>query len=88
MNKSNIQTIIWDLATENFDLYPESYPIENGVATGEALENLQSLAVGYFECRTELEVHRDAVYNLSESDYIEFVRGAFAAWAQGSIITL
>lgn len=87
MNNSSAATMtenaIYDLATENFNLYPESYPLnDDGTATDEASESVQDLATNYFENRTELDAERDEKADVTEIDYVEICMAAFAEWVQ------
>lgn len=86
MKKNNVETIVRELASENFNLYPESYPIENGIATDEASENAQDLGSRYFEVRTENEIERDQELGITEIDYVEWVMEEFGAWVQETIL--
>jgi hypothetical protein len=85
MQKENVQQIIMEYARENFNAYPESYPIEEGLSTSEAMENAQDLGKNYFEHRNEIEVERDDALDITEIDYVEFVKAAFEDWVQNQI---
>ena len=85
MEKSNVEQIIQELATQNFNMYNESYPIENNLATDEATENAQELAISYFEHRNESEIVRDNNLSITKIDYIDFVMSAFSTWVQEEI---
>ena len=52
----NIQSIIRDLAIDNFNAYPECYPTS---LNQECLDNLDLLAESYWDNRTEEEIKRD-----------------------------
>jgi len=67
-----------ELAKENFYLYPEDYPIENGLATDEASENIADLAENYWDNRTELDVARDEKESVTLIDYVEWCFSAFS----------
>ena len=74
----NVERIIKQIATENFKLYPECYPINNNrTATDEATENVKELAKGYFRERNDFEIERDEKAGITEEDYIEWVKEAF-----------
>ena len=66
------------LAKENFSLYPENYPIQNGMATNEASENVSDLAKAYWDNRTELDTQRDEDCGVTIIDYVELCQAAFA----------
>jgi len=70
---------VTELAKEHFSLYPEDYPIENGMATNEASENVSDLAKGYWDHRTELDTQRDEDGSVTLIDYVEWCQAAFAA---------
>jgi len=75
---NNIRTIVMELATTNFRMYPENYPLNSdGLATDEASENAQELAISYYEHRDELEVERDEKAGINKADYVDFVMDAF-----------
>lgn len=80
--KTYIEQIIKELATQNFNSYPESYPVENGFATDEASSAAQDLARSYFENRTENDVERDETNGVTETDYVEWVMVAFGEWVR------
>lgn len=69
---------VTELAKENFSLYPENYPIENGIATNEASENVSDLAKSYWDNRTELDAARDEEGDVTAIDYVEWCQAAFA----------
>lgn len=85
MNKSNVEQIVQEVATENFNLYPEDYPIENGVISSEVAEFVQDLAINYYENRTELDAKRDEVAEVTKIDYVDFVMAAFSTWVQEKV---
>ena len=79
MKTENVQSIIRDLAYDNFNMYPESYPLnENGTATGEASMAVQDLASNYFDNRQEAEIERDEELGITEIDYVEWCMAAFS----------
>jgi len=49
MNKENVEQIIKELANDNFRMYPESYHLDDNLATNEASENVQELGISYFQ---------------------------------------
>lgn len=86
MNRQNIETIIRDLFRQNFNLYPESYPLTTEyvnsmipnkkgelLVTDEAAINAQEAAVGYWNNRNEDEIERDEKAGVTEIDYVEWV---------------
>lgn len=85
MKKQNVEVIVRELARQNFNLYPESYPIEDGLATNEATENAQDLAKNYWDNRTELDEERDNGCGVSKIDYVEWVCAEFSDWVQEEI---
>lgn len=74
MQKSNVETIIKELAKENARLYPESYPIENGEFTNEACTNFCELAKQYFDNRTEEEIERDETCSTFPIDLEDYAK--------------
>lgn len=85
MKRENIKKIIKELATQNFNLYPESYPIVLGLVTNEAAEAAQNLGIAYYQSRTEDEIERDEMNGITEIDYVEWVMEAFGEWVQEAI---
>jgi len=82
MNRSNVETIIQELARDNFNLYSDDYQIKNNEATSEAMETAQDLGIRYFEHRNENEIERDDSLNITKIDYVDFVMDAFSVWVQ------
>ncbi len=79
-NYQNIETIIRNLANENFSHYPESYNFNpDGTMTDDCAENLGSLANFYYEHRTEYEIERDKNANVHLEDYLNIVTNACAS---------
>lgn len=79
MKTANVESIIKDLAYDNFNMYPESYPLnENGTATDEASMAVQDLASNYFDNRQEAEIERDEELGITEMDYVEWCMNAFS----------
>ena len=79
MKKDNVEQIIRELFRQNFNLYPESYPMhDDGRATNEASENVADVAKGYYANRTEDEVLRDEELNITEIDYVEWCMEEFS----------
>lgn len=94
MNKQNIEQIIRELFRENFNLYPESYPLgENGLMSDEGTITAQEVAKGYYANRAEFEIERDEKAGVTEIYYVEWVmaelselippasRNKFSTWA-------
>lgn len=77
MKKNNIAQIIKELAKENFGMYSECYPTENGLATQECAENILTLAQAYYNERNEHEIQRDAENGVSLEDYAIWCQEAF-----------
>lgn len=75
--KEHIERIIKDLAYDNFVIFPEMYPINNGETTKEALYNLRDLASNYYENRTNNEISRDEQYGITEKHYHDWCLNAF-----------
>lgn len=74
MNRQNIEQIIRELFRQNFNLYPELYPIaEDGLMTEEGTTNAQGAAKGYWDMRTEDEAERDEKSGVTQIDYVEWV---------------
>ena len=82
MKKQNVEQIIKELANQNFNLYPESYPRLDGLATNDATENAQDLAAGYFDNREELDKTRDEELEITKIDYVDWVCEEFGKWVQ------
>jgi hypothetical protein len=85
MKRENIEKIIKELATQNFNRYPESYPIVLGLVTNEAAETAQDLGKSYYQNRTEDEIERDEMNGVTEIDYVEWVMAAFGEWVREAI---
>lgn len=81
-NYQKAENAITELAKENFTLYPEDYPIENGLVTNEASENVSGLAENYWNNRTELDIKRDEEGGVTLIDYVEWCQAAFSAILQ------
>lgn len=69
MKIENVKQIIQELASENFEIYPESYPIEDNEFSYEAAENMQELAKGYWDNRDENEIERDSDLGITLEDH-------------------
>lgn len=82
MGKQQIEQIIKDLARDNFNLYSEQYELKNGLATSEATETAQDLAINYYDNRTNEEIERDEDENITQIDYVNFVMAEFETWVQ------
>jgi len=78
MNKENVEQIIKELANDNFRMYPESYHLDDNLATNEASENVQELGISYFQHRNEHEIERDEELNISQIDYVEWCMEEFS----------
>lgn len=85
MQKQNIETIVKEYATENFNLYPESYPLVDGLLSEEGALNYQDLAVNYWDHRNESEVERDNALDITKIDYVDWVGEAISTWIQEQI---
>jgi hypothetical protein len=84
MKKQNVEQIIKELFRQNYNLYPESYPLnENGEAENEASENVADVAKGYYANRTESEIERDEQLGITEIDYVEWCMAEFSAQITG-----
>lgn len=74
MNKQNIEQLIRDLFRQNFNAYPESYPLtDDGLMSEEGTTEAQEVAKGYWAVRTEDEIERDEKVGVTEIDYVEWV---------------
>jgi len=82
MKKQNVETVLRELANQNFNAYPEDYPRTEGEATDEATERAQDLALDYWENRNEHEIKRDDNLAVSKIDYVEWVCAEFSEWVQ------
>lgn len=74
MNKEQVQQAV----TENFNAYPEDYPIENGKATKEAMESVQSISESYWKIRPRQQPFE----SYSKQVYVEWVLEAFQSWVK------
>lgn len=74
MKTSNVEQIIKELFKANYNLYPESYPLnEDGDAfENEASETAADVAKGYYANRNESEIERDENLGITEIDYVEW----------------
>lgn len=77
-----VKTIIKELATQNFDSYPQDYKIEDGKATEETAINILSLAENYWDHRSDDEIERDENLNLDKEDYAVWCEEAFRDWLE------
>lgn len=74
MNRQNIQQIIRELFKQNFNAYPEHYPLTNtGLMSEEGTVNAQEIAKTYWDVRNEDELERDEKAGVTEIDYVEWV---------------
>ena len=81
MQKQNVEQIIKDLATANFNLYPENYEVKyKKFCTGEGNVVAQGIAEGYWYNRTEEEVIRDRNLSIIKADYEEWVMRAYETY--------
>ncbi len=79
MKTENVQSIIRDLAYDNFNMYHECYPLnEDGTATDEASMAIQDLASNYFDNRQEAEIERDEALGITEIDYVDWCLNVFS----------
>ena len=79
MKTENVQSIIRELAHDNFNMYPECYQLnEDGTATDEAAMTVQDLALNYFNNRQNAEIERDEKLGITEIDYVNWCMDAFS----------
>ncbi|ASZ11592.1 hypothetical protein KTO58_17050 [Chitinophaga pendula] len=78
--KENVKQAIQELAMGNYNSYPEEYSIDT--APAETVENIESLARGYWDCRDDKEVVRDEKLGIHLNDYQSWAKEAFAAFAE------
>ncbi len=83
--KNMILIRVAELATQNFNLYPEDYEIKDGLATNDASEAAQDLAISYFNNREDLEIEQENELDITQIDYVEAVMTAFSEWVQECI---
>jgi hypothetical protein len=70
MNKQNVEQIIKELFSENYRMYPESYPeSENGLVNEEADDNCEQWAHDMWNNRLDTEIERDEDLGISLADY-------------------
>lgn len=80
MKKADIEQIVRELFRENFNLYPDSYPLtETGLMTEEGTINAQEVALGYFRERSESEIFRDEELDVTKIDYVNWVMAELEA---------
>jgi len=60
-----------NIATENFNTYSNDWLSD---------DDLQALADGFWENRTDLEIERDEKEDVTEDDYYNWVEEAFTSW--------
>lgn len=81
MKLENVQSIIRELAYDNFRMYPQCYPLnEDGTATDEASMAVEDLALNYFDHRQDAEIERDEELGITEVDYVEWCMAAFSGY--------
>ena len=85
MKNENVKQIIQELARQNFNLYPESYPLENGLSTDEATTTAQEVAIGYWDNRNETEIERDEELSITKIDYVNWVMAEYESFIQEKI---
>lgn len=72
-NREGVKHSIQELAMGNYRSYPDEY----GVAKHEVIENVKSLAKGYWDSREEKDIERDAHLGIQLEDYQEWTQEAF-----------
>lgn len=79
MDRQNIHQIIRELFIQNYNAYPELYPLtEDGLMSEEGTTNAQDAAKGYWDMRNEDEAERDEIAGVTEIDYVEWVMAALS----------
>lgn len=79
MDRQNIHQIIRELFIQNYNAYPESYPLtEDGLMSEEGTICAQEVARGYWDVREEAEIERDEIAGVTEIDYVEWVMAALS----------
>jgi len=78
MKTADVESIVKELAYDNFNMYPKSYPLKNGAATDEASMAVQDLASNYFDNRQKAEIERDEELGITEIDYVEWCMSALS----------
>lgn len=79
MDRQNIQQEVRELFRDNYNLYPESYPLTaDGLMSEEGTLCAQEVARGYWAERNESEIERDEQAGVTEIDYVEWVMAALS----------
>lgn len=74
MKKQDIENVIRELFRQNFNAYPENYPLaDGGLMSEEGTTQAQDVAKGYWSERNEDEIERDEKSGVTEIDYVEWV---------------
>lgn len=69
----NVKQVIQELFSQNFNLYPESYPLNaDGSVSNEAKDAAENVARQYYAVRTDEEIDRDSQLNINEEDYVSW----------------
>lgn len=76
-SKSFIKKTIQDLAADNFVNFPELYQLSSTGLTRQCLDNLDALAQSYYDNRTEEEIYRDLMHDVSIEEYEYWVYAHF-----------
>lgn len=80
MAKNNIENVkheIQQLAIGNYKSYPQDY---EETTTVEVVQNIDSLAKGYWDSRMDKEVARDERLGISLNDYQQWTKEAYDAF--------
>lgn len=86
MKKEHIEQIIRELFRQNYNAYPERYPLtkehlsnsfknkkKEPIVMDETVVNAQEVAKGYWAERNEDEIERDEKAGVTQIDYVEWV---------------
>lgn len=82
INSLIVKQIIQELARHNFNLYPESYALVDGLSTDESTTTAQEVANGYWNNRNELEIKRDEQLGIIKTDYQDWVMSEYDIYIQ------
>ncbi|HJT74167.1 MAG TPA: hypothetical protein VJ720_09115 [Chitinophaga sp.] len=75
-NREGVKHSIQELATGNYKSYPDEY----GVAGTVAVDNVRSLAKGYWDSREYKEIERDERLGIQLEDYQQWTQEALVAF--------
>jgi hypothetical protein len=69
MKRENIEQVIRELFRQNYSLYPDSY----SDTPSAAIKSAKTVALGYWDNRTDEEIERDEQAEVTDQDYENWV---------------